>query len=166
MTLALNKMLIGWCLGALATMVLVSCGESTPTTETGGPTDQTQGAADAAKPSNTPDTSSGLTLIPATTQPTLGNPISSPTPLPQATPTEGFTTAPTLTPTPTPNAARIRRPTETPAATNRPTTRPMPTLAPAQAALRPLAVQRAFTKLEFSKLTNLVQPDDPATGSS
>ena len=75
MTLALNKMLIGWFLGALAIMVLVSCGESSPTTEKGGPTDQTQRVADAAKPSNTPDTSSGLTLIPATTKPTPGNPI-------------------------------------------------------------------------------------------
>ena len=154
---AIIKTLLGWCLVALATMMLLACGESSATPKIGGPADQTQSTADPARPANTADTSSGLTLIPATVRPPLEDATPSLTPAPQA---NQVTPAPTLITTPTLTAAPMQRQTPVPASTADLATRPAPTLVPAQVALRPLAVQRAFPNLEFSRLTNLVQPDD------
>ena len=75
------------------------------------------------------------------------------TPAPPPATTAGAAQEPTATPSPPP-------PTPTPELPALPAPTKAPTQTPVTVPLRPMAVERVFPKLNFRRLTNLVQPDD------
>ena len=153
-----HQQILVCCLALLGSFVLAACGGSGGTS-----TPQASRTNDGARPAASTDTAVVPTPAPTAVVPSQAPVTPTPTLAPAApaqlpaspTPTQLDTRpAPTslaAEPTPTPTAA-VFAPTQVPST---------PTQAPATTAqLRPMAVQRAFPKLSFSRLTNLAQPDE------
>lgn len=158
-----TRIIIGCFLLALSCFVLVSCGAEGETSTPDATKASEQKPSQETSPAPTPTAGSGLRLPTNSAQktPTIAIATAAPTLEPRATPPQPTGIKQTL-PTPAANATSAATPVLPVPHTDSPTptpTTPTPPAPPTPAPLRPLTIERVFPSLEFSRLTNLVQPN-------